>query len=211
MAQYVFKRGNVWWCKFRHKGKEYKRTTKCRRKSDALIFAAEYRESVLGRDDARSWVGLKVNDEAWQRGMLRAAKRRSKERGQPFSLTPDDLVSLIYRSDGRCEVSGVPFSEVAVNGSARKPLVASLDRIDNSQGYTPENVRLVCAIVNFAMNEWGEEALNLVAKGIVLSRLQQDLLVFPNRGEQSDHRERQTNALRCALMRKGNTNKHGSN
>lgn len=32
----------------------------------------------------------------------------------------------------------------------------SIDRIDTTRGYTPDNVRLVCAAVNLALNQFGE-------------------------------------------------------
>jgi hypothetical protein len=39
-------------------------------------------------------------------------------------------------------------------GKAKRPYAPNLDRIDPRHGYEPDNVRVVCAIVNFAMNAW---------------------------------------------------------
>ena len=70
------------------------------------------------------------------------------------------------RCEGRCAVSGLEFSEVQVGGGrARRPYAPSLDRIDTRRGYEPDNVRLVCAVANFAMNAWG------LGRGAVVIRL----------------------------------------
>ena len=37
------------------------------------------------------------------------------------------------------------------------PFALSVDRIDGSQGYIPGNVRIVCNIVNFALNSFSDE------------------------------------------------------
>jgi len=88
----------------------------------------------------------------------------AKARNLPVGITIDDLWWLWERSGGRCEVTGIPFESVKVDGQRRRPWIASVDRIDSRLGYTPENVRLVCAAANFAMGEWGESALRRLAK-----------------------------------------------
>jgi len=37
-----------------------------------------------------------------------------------------------------------------------RPFSASIDRINTNLGYTKDNVRFVCTMVNFALNEFGE-------------------------------------------------------
>lgn len=41
----------------------------------------------------------------------------------------------------------------------KEPFAPSLDRITPGLGYVAANVRIVCTIVNFAMNVWGQDAL----------------------------------------------------
>ncbi len=43
------------------------------------------------------------------------------------------------------------------------PFAPSLDRIDSSKGYEEGNVRIVCLMVNLAMNTWGHGPLEKVA------------------------------------------------
>lgn len=77
--------------------------------------------------------------------------------GSPFLLTMPDLEDLMVRCEGRCELSGVPFSGETVAGTVKRPFIPSIDRIKPKEAYTPENVRLVCWAVNLALGEWGDE------------------------------------------------------
>src|SRR3546814_15533675 len=52
------------------------------------------------------------------------------------------------------------------------PFAPSLDRIDSGQGYLKGNVRLVCTIANFALNQWGDSVLRRLAHGVVATEKQ---------------------------------------
>lgn len=101
--------------------------------------------------------------------VLSRSKRNARTRGIEFTLTREEFNKLVAKSQGRCMVTRVPF-EFAVNKAfeygRRQPFAPSLDRIDSSKGYTYKNCRLVCIIVNMAMNEWGEEPLRKMAEAI---------------------------------------------
>lgn len=97
---------------------------------------------------------------SWMTRLMGSAAKNAARKGIPFDLTPSDARALIRRHAGRCAVSGIEFDTVdAVNGR-RRPFAPSLDRVDSGKGYSRGNVRLVCQIVNMAMNEWGEEPLH---------------------------------------------------
>ena len=97
--------------------------------------------------------------------LLRNAKASAKRRGLEFELTSDELEQMLARTGGCCEISGLPFDGVPPRGTQR-PWAASIDRIDGSKGYTYRNCRLVCVIVNYAMNVWGEREVLLMARAI---------------------------------------------
>ena len=70
--------------------------------------------------------------------------------------------------DGRCAVSGVPFSMITHPGAfVRYPFGPSIDRVSSSRGYTPDNVRLVCVATNFGLGQWGDEVFLVIANGVV--------------------------------------------
>lgn len=84
------------------------------------------------------------------------AKARSKAKNLDC-LTLDECAALWDAQQGRCAVSGQPFSNWQVAKRSKvlsRPWRPSLDRIDSRKGYEKRNVRLVAQIVNFAIGEW---------------------------------------------------------
>lgn len=94
------------------------------------------------------------------------AQRNAKTREIEFALTKPQFKEILHRANGRCEVSGIPFTLDRHDRSARRPFAPSLDRIDCRHGYSPENCRVVAVAVNAAMSDWGEEVLIKIAAGL---------------------------------------------
>lgn len=105
------------------------------------------------------------------RAVAHAITRRHKlsavKRGLAFSITDDFVFGLMEQTSFRCAVSGVPFSKSRGETDVVDPWAASIDRIENRQGYTPDNVRIVCCIANIAMNRWGLDSLIRLARGVI--------------------------------------------
>lgn len=91
--------------------------------------------------------------EKYARLKLTATKKRAQKRGIAFSLTPQDVIPLY---EAGCALTGYQFSRIA---KERSPLSPSIDRIDSSKGYTPDNIRVVCYALNIGMNDWGFEKI----------------------------------------------------
>jgi hypothetical protein len=68
--------------------------------------------------------------------MLHNASKRAKKFGREFTLDRAFIVERLEK--GVCEVSGLPFVFQAYSLFA-----PSLDRKDNSKGYTPDNTQVV--------------------------------------------------------------------
>jgi|SRR5210317_111488 len=73
------------------------------------------------------------------------AKYRAEQKGLEFDLTVEFLKKLYDGQAGFCFYSGRPMK---LEGGKRKMSAASIDRIDNTLGYTQENVVWCIAAVN---------------------------------------------------------------
>lgn len=102
------------------------------------------------------------------KAMLRRARGSVKSRGLEVDLDAEYLSALWEAQNGRCAVSGLPFTrETYESAFVKTPFAPSVDRVDCSKGYIKGNVRLVCIISNFALNEWGDNVLRRLAHGVV--------------------------------------------
>jgi hypothetical protein len=103
--------------------------------------------------------------ERYARSLVARSRCNARSHGsRSHDLTAEAVVRLLWRAGWRCAVSGTPFSMAVVGPRKQRPYAPSIDRIDNDLGYTEGNCRMVCIIVNIAMNTWGPEALRHVAK-----------------------------------------------
>lgn len=97
--------------------------------------------------------------------LLKNCRTRAKTKGIECSLTLEWVEQKLLA--GVCEVTGIAF----VTGVLRHPFQPSIDRIDSSKGYTPENCRIVLWFVNTAKHTLAEDdfqsALRQVAEAVV--------------------------------------------
>ncbi len=91
------------------------------------------------------------------------AKRRAEDKNIAFDLDRVDLIERI--TVGRCERTGIIF-DLSVNGGLN-PWAPSIDRRDNSKGYTADNIQIVCNAYNLAKGPWSEDVLTTLARAIV--------------------------------------------
>jgi hypothetical protein len=134
-----------------------------------LFLENKKRELVHGwRED------YDCSDQDWKdvaRAMHERQKRGAFNRGMTFELTPGGIYALMKATGFRCAVSGVPFAKRPVSDGKRDPWAPSIDRIENRQGYTMENSRIVCLVANIAMGDWGFDTLLRLTRGIHRSSL----------------------------------------
>lgn len=87
--------------------------------------------------------------------MLGAAKNRAKDKLWAFDLHKDWLRKRLEA--GCCEATKIPFDFGA--RAAAAPFSPSIDRIDNSKGYTQDNCRVVVWLLNRARSCYTDELL----------------------------------------------------
>ena len=123
----------------------------------------------LGRKRARP-AEMSARYKQWRddnRGaaLVNVAKHRAKSRALPCTLDVADIQRRI--TAGACELRGIAFC-LSVPRAWNAP---SLDRIDTSKGYTPENTRVVLFALNVMANVWGPNKILEIASAIRQRRL----------------------------------------
>ncbi len=121
----------------------------CKCKCDREI---KVRPVILkSKDGSRSckyccgWKGYGEISSVW----WSAQKRSAKERGLNFEITIEYIWDMYLKQDRKCNLSGTPIKFYRNPSKDSKPQTASLDRIDNDKGYTPDNVQLLHKKINF--------------------------------------------------------------
>lgn len=64
-----------------------------------------------------------------------------------ITLTPEDIIKKYQEQSGLCYWSEISL-DAQFNYIKRHPLAISVERLDNTQGYTYENIRLVLRMFN---------------------------------------------------------------
>lgn len=113
-------------------------------KDDRLAQQKEYRATLRGR--------------AFK--MLQSVNIRSKRRGEDGTITVEWVIGKL--ANERCEVSGIVFD--LSKDSRRSPYAPSIDRIDNSKWYTPDNCRVILWALNAAFSHWGQAEFAKIAR-----------------------------------------------
>lgn len=130
-------------------------------------YKEEHREESRQRANEYYWANKEevlekqrvIRNTTPQKHMLTAAKKRAKESDMDFDLEVDDLfVPQI------CPILGISLATGSLTKEKQSP---SLDRLDNSKGYTKENSWVISSLSNTMKSDASFEDLVLFAKWIV--------------------------------------------
>lgn len=80
--------------------------------------------------------------------IFNGAKKRARLKKLVFEITPEDLIELYYKQNGRCAITNLEMSLVSANRKISNPFIVSLDRVDSFKGYTKDNIQFICNQVN---------------------------------------------------------------
>lgn len=78
----------------------------------------------------------------WSQELILSARATSKRRGHSPPTINEQWVQDQFQSSSRCPYTGIEIIPANVSNQLRCPWQPSLDRIDNSITYTPENTKL---------------------------------------------------------------------
>lgn len=87
----------------------------------------------------------------WSSYALIEARRRNKSLNLPMTIDVDWIETRFTLQAGKCHYTGVKLQPEKCG--SRSPFQPSLDRIDNRDGYTPDNCCLTSLGWNFMRNE----------------------------------------------------------
>jgi hypothetical protein len=71
--------------------------------------------------------------------LVNASKQRAKNKNRENTITIEDVKS-IYPQDGCCPIFGI---KLEFNNAGFRETSPSIDRIDSSKGYTPDNIQII--------------------------------------------------------------------
>jgi len=103
--------------------------------------------------------------------MFHTVKKGAKQRGLEITITPDWILQQL--EEGKCAVTKLSFVFDSVEnehtittrkGRMLNPFSPSVDRIDCTKGYTPDNCQLVVSIYNYSKLSFSEEAVKIFCK-----------------------------------------------
>lgn len=125
--------------------------------------ASAYRANNRGALTERYLAGVKQN---YAKTLAYRLATRCRNEGTTYSLTVEWFAERLLA--GVCEATGETFdTEVGVGRGNIRRCGPSVDRVDHSQGYTPENCRLVTNHFNIARNRWSDADFQRMAAGFL--------------------------------------------
>jgi len=132
----------------------------CKRQLDVSEFR-EGRNNCMACRNAQLEERISGSYEAYLRNLYTHSKsnikcgRRAKS-GLDWEITPEDLINLWEKQQGRCAISGVYLTHHK-DGTGYKEFNASIDRKCGDKGYTLHNVQLVAYRINIMKHTLSED------------------------------------------------------
>ncbi len=89
----------------------------------------------------------------------------AKRKNRTFALTPAWAAA---RWTGKCELTGLKFERAGQSGPV--PRSPSIDRVDSTKGYTPDNCRFILAAVNAFRLNGSDAQMYRIANALLTKR-----------------------------------------
>lgn len=135
---------------YAYRNNKDKRCHKCKQEQNKEVRSNYSEETKLYKVLQERWFG---------------ARDRAANKGIPFTITKKDLLELWKQQNGLCSISKIPMTYELDNG--RVFTNVSVDQKNPGQGYTKENIQLVCSAVNQLKSNWDMNTVIYICKQIV--------------------------------------------
>ena len=144
--------------------KEYRTCTRGSR----ILYEKEYRlrnKEAISLRTKQSYYQNKEDNHTkimanWERHMLKNTRATSKRKDRECTLILSDIII-----PEKCPYLKIPLTRVIGKGIVSTN--ASLDRIDSTKGYTPDNIQVISYLANTIKNNATKEQLSTFAKNIL--------------------------------------------
>lgn len=156
------------WRAYHHANKDLINAEKRERR--ATVEDREKRKAYVAsrRERSREWLNAYRHSESGcLRRVLKVSRATARAKGWDHDLDWDWLSEEYAAQGGRCALTGVEFVFDKPQKGYRRPFAPSIDRIDPRKGYVKSNCRIVCAALNIAINDWGEDVFAALAYGYI--------------------------------------------
>lgn len=153
-----------------------KRCTRCLEVKDRAAFPPDGRapdgKQARCRKCINEWMKIHYRkNPAW--AMWRRAKARAAKKGWKFDITVDDLSPL----PETCPVFGEKLHIAETTEEKKSKWAYSLDRIDNSKGYTKDNIVIMSYHANRLKNDGSADEHEKIARWMRSVEKKQDEII----------------------------------
>jgi len=148
-------------CRHGHFGERYSSSGECVEcvRLRSLAPSAIERRKRHDHDHPDRCVARVRRYQATTKGRASSLWHSAHSRSETVTITVEWIEKRLAR--GVCEVSGLPFN---FSRSVKMgPYSPSLDRIDTTAGYTPQNCRIILWALNAAFSHWGADTFEPIA------------------------------------------------
>lgn len=96
--------------------------------------------------------------------MFSSVKLGARKRKILFEISPALVFVMLEIQEWKCIKTNIDFD--LTTGEGTKPFGPTIDRIDNSFGYLPSNIQIVCNMYNYAKNKWSDADVLMFAQSL---------------------------------------------
>jgi hypothetical protein len=104
---------------------------------------------------------------------MSSSKNRAGKMGFKYNLNLHGLAKLWFDQNGRCAKTGQMLCFETGTSEDKNPFGASIDRVNNSLGYTHGNIRLLAHFINNAKSTYDDETFDMFIESAYTYRLKE--------------------------------------